>query len=209
MFESLDFFQLVSKGGYTIIVLIICSIISVAVAIQKFIEFAKLKSPSTKEIEDIKKAVEKEDISGAIESALRSRTLLGEIVSEGLKGRGTKNGIAIKEMVLRKISQQTLMLEKYLSAVGTIGAITPFIGLLGTVIGIMRAFHDLGKYGVGNPSIVSAGIAEALIATAAGLLVAIPSVILYNYFSKRINRFMSELENSAFEILNPLIYGNK
>jgi biopolymer transport protein ExbB len=72
----------------------------------------------------------------------------------------------------------------------------------------MRAFHDLGKYGVGNPSIVSAGISEALIATAAGLLVAIPSVILYNYFSKRINRLAADAEYMAFEILTPLMYGN-
>ncbi|MDD5686837.1 MAG: MotA/TolQ/ExbB proton channel family protein [Elusimicrobia bacterium] len=203
MFESLDFFQLVTKGGYTIVVLILCSIVSVAIVIDKFIAISRIKSLSQKEMDNIKAAVESGDINTAKEISQKNKTLLGEVLIEGLKN---KNGIAIKEAVLRKISQKTLSLEKYLSAVGTIGAITPFIGLLGTVIGIMRAFHDLGKYGVGNPSIVSAGIAEALVATAAGLLVAIPSVLLYNYFSKSINHIMVEIENYALEILSPIIY---
>lgn len=205
MFESLDFFQLVSKGGYTIVVLMLCSVISVAVAVEKFIVLSKIKNISKKEIDAIHSAVASSDIKTALEISQKSKTFLGDILAEGFKN---KNGVAVKESVLRKISQKVFSLEKYLSAVGTIGAITPFIGLLGTVVGIMRAFHDLGKYGVGNPSIVSAGIAEALIATAAGLLVAIPSVILYNYFSKRINRLAADAENSAFEILNPLIYGS-
>ena len=206
MFESLDFFQLITKGGYTIIVLIICSIVSVAVAVEKFIMFSKIKHMSEKEIENIESAVDSGDLETVKKHAHSSKTLLGDVLLEGLRN---KNGIAIKEAVLRKISQQRLILEKHLSAVGTIGAITPFIGLLGTVIGIMRAFHDLGKYGVGNPSIVSAGIAEALVATAAGLLVAIPSVILYNYFSKRINRLADETENVALDVLSPVIYGDK
>ncbi|MFH0948475.1 MAG: MotA/TolQ/ExbB proton channel family protein [Elusimicrobiota bacterium] len=203
MFESLDFFQLISKGGYTIVVLIICSVISVAVAIEKFIVLLKIKTMSKKEIDEIRISVEAADIKTALEISKKSKTFLGDVLAEGLIN---KNGVAVKESVLRKISQEVFSFEKYLSTVGTIGAITPFIGLLGTVIGIIRAFHDLGKYGVGNPSIVSAGVAEALIATAAGLLVAIPSVILYNYFSKRINRLAADVENTAFEILNSLIY---
>ncbi|HAX62470.1 MAG TPA: hypothetical protein DCX95_07985 [Elusimicrobia bacterium] len=205
MFESLDFFQLISKGGYTIVVLMVCSIISVAVAVEKFIVLSKMKNMSKKEIDGVKSALASSDIKTASEISQKSKTFLGDVLADGLKN---KNGAAVKESVLRKISQKILFLEKYLSSLGTIGATAPFIGLLGTVIGIMRAFHDLGKYGVGNPSIVSAGISEALIATAAGLLVAIPSVILYNYFSKRINRLAADVEYAAFEILNPVMYGD-
>jgi biopolymer transport protein ExbB len=205
MFESMDFFQLITRGGYTIIVLIICSIISLAVTIEKIIKLSKIKMLSNDKINKIKTAINSNDIEMAKGILQKEKTLLGDVLDEGLKN---KDGIAVKEAVLRKTSQQILDLEKYLSAVGTIGAVTPFIGLLGTVIGIMRAFHDLGKYGVGNPSIVSAGIAEALVATAAGLFVAIPSVILYNYFTKRIIRLISEVENTALDILSPIIYGN-
>jgi len=203
MFESLDFFQLVSKGGYTIVVLMICSVISVAVAIEKFMALAKIRTLSKNEVDDIKTAIDSGDIQTAKKIAQRSKTILGNVILEGLRN---KTGSAVKDAVSISISQTVLVLEKYLSSMGTIGATAPFIGLLGTVIGIMRAFHDLGKYGVGNPSIVSAGIAEALIATAAGLLVAIPSVILFNYFTRRIMRFSVETENKSLEILNPLIY---
>ncbi|OGS47012.1 MAG: hypothetical protein A2539_09215 [Elusimicrobia bacterium RIFOXYD2_FULL_34_15] len=206
MFESLNILQLITKGGYTIVVLLICSIISVAISIEKMMMFSKIKPYSKKEIDNIKSAVNAGDIKRAKEISESSNTLICEVINEALKNT---HGIAVKEAISRKISQQILKFEKHLSAVGTIGAITPFIGLLGTVIGIMKAFHDLGKYGVGNPSIVSAGIAEALVATAAGLLVAIPSVMLYNYFSKRINNLESEIENLTLEILSPVIYGDK
>ena len=203
MFESLDFFQLISKGGYTIVVLMFCSVISVAVAIEKFTTLAKVKTLSKNEINNIKTAIDSGDIETAKKIAQGSKTILGNVILEGLRN---KHGFAVKDAVSISISQAVLSLEKYLSSMGTIGATAPFIGLLGTVVGIMRAFHDLGKYGVGNPSIVSAGISEALIATAAGLLVAIPSVILFNYFTRRIMRFSVETENVSLEILNPLIY---
>jgi len=203
VFESLDFFQLISKGGYTIVVLMFCSVISVAVAIEKFTTLAKVKTLSKNEINNIKTAIDSGDIETAKKIAQGSKTILGNVILEGLRN---KHGFAVKDAVSISISQAVLSLEKYLSSMGTIGATAPFIGLLGTVVGIMRAFHDLGKYGVGNPSIVSAGISEALIATAAGLLVAIPSVILFNYFTRRIMRFSVETENVSLEILNPLIY---
>ncbi|MFH1540573.1 MAG: MotA/TolQ/ExbB proton channel family protein [Elusimicrobiota bacterium] len=204
MFESLDFFQLVSKGGYTIIILIICSVILIAVLIEKFISLSRIKNPTRKEIDEMKSVIESGDIKTVVEISQKSKMFLGDVLIEGLKN---KNGIAIKEAVLRKISQKILLLEKHLFIIGTIGVISPFVGLLGTVLGIMRAFHDLGKYGTGNPSIVSAGVSEALITTAAGLLIAIPSVMFYNYFLKKINHISCDIENTAFEILHSLIHG--
>ncbi|PKM92795.1 MAG: hypothetical protein CVU80_01505, partial [Elusimicrobia bacterium HGW-Elusimicrobia-4] len=147
MFENLDFFQLLSKGGYTIIILMVCSVVLVAVVIEKFIALSRIKNMSKKEIDEIKSAVASADIKTASEISQKSKTFLGDVLEEGLKN---KNSVAIKESVLRKISQKILPLEKHLFIVGTIGVISPFVGLLGTVLGIMRAFHDLGKYGAGN-----------------------------------------------------------
>jgi len=203
MFESLNIFQLMAKGGYTMIVLIICSIISIAVVIQKYSMFRGIKMMSKKEIDSIKSAVAANELDRAKIMAEKSGTFLGKVLCEGLKSQSAEGR---KEAIDRAVSTEALALEEYLPAVGTIGNIAPFIGLLGTVLGIMRAFHDLGKYGMGNPSIISTGISESLIATASGLLVAIPSVIFYNYFARRINKFMTEVENSATEILDPAIY---
>ena len=203
MFESLNIIQLMAKGGYTIIALIVCSVISIAVIIQKYSMFRGIKNMSKKDIDSIKSAVSAGELDKAKAIAEKSGTFLGRVLHEGLKSR---TGASCKEAVERAISDEALALEEYLPAVGTIGNIAPFIGLLGTVMGIMRAFHDLGKYGMGNPSVISTGISESLIATAAGLLVAIPSVIFYNYFARRINKFMISGENTAMAILEPVIY---
>ena len=192
-----------AKGGYTIVVLLVCSVITIAVVIQKYSIFRGIKMISKKDADSIRAAVAAGDLDKARLMAQKSDTFVGRVLFEGLKSQSAEGR---KEAVDRAISSEALTLEEYLPAVGTIGNIAPFIGLLGTVIGIMRAFHDLGRYGMGNPSVISTGISESLIATAAGLLVAIPSVIFYNYFARRINKFMTEVENSVTEILDPAIY---
>lgn len=107
----------------------------------------------------------------------------------------------LTELMEATAMKEKLKLEKYLNILGTIGNIAPFIGLLGTVVGIIRAFHDLSVSGSGGPSVVAAGIAEALLTTAASLVVAIPSVVAYNYFLRRIGTIMVEIE-AAMKMLH-------
>src|SRR5204862_7858850 len=95
------------------------------------------------------------------------------------------------------LSEQRLLLERNLGFLGTMGNTAPLIGLLGTVWGIMRAFHDMARTGPAGPSVVAAGGAEALFTTAAGLLVAVPAVMLYNYFVGRMSVLLTESENQA------------
>ena len=102
----------------------------------------------------------------------------------------------------REITIETIQLERYTSIVGTIGNIAVYIGLFGTVLGIIRAFHDIANVGGGGMNIVIGGVAEALICTATGLSVAIPAVVAYNYFSKRIDNFVNDMEMAASELLD-------
>jgi biopolymer transport protein TolQ len=95
------------------------------------------------------------------------------------------------------LSEQRLRFERNLGWLGTMGNTAPLIGLLGTVWGIMRAFHDLARTGSAGPSVVAAGIAEALFTTAAGLMVAVPAVMLYNHFVRRMTVMLTEAENHA------------
>ncbi len=104
---------------------------------------------------------------------------------------------ASEERLAIAISEQRLVLERNLSFLGTMGNTAPLIGLLGTVWGIMRAFHDMAATGSAGPSVVAAGVAEALFTTAASLVVAVPSVILYNYFLRRIAVMLTQAENGA------------
>jgi biopolymer transport protein ExbB len=96
--------------------------------------------------------------------------------------------------------EEKMKMERFLSILGTMGNIAPFIGLFGTVVGIIRAFGDLAVSGSGGPSVVAAGIAEALITTAAGLVVAIPAVIFYNYFLRRVGNIMVEVEATTIKL---------
>jgi biopolymer transport protein ExbB/TolQ len=93
-------------------------------------------------------------------------------------------------------------LEQYISIIGTIGNTAVYIGLFGTVLGIIRAFHDIAAAGAGGMSIVIGGVAEALVCTAAGLFVAIPAVIAYNYFIKRVDHFVNDMELCASELID-------
>jgi biopolymer transport protein TolQ len=95
------------------------------------------------------------------------------------------------------LMEQRLLLERHLGFLGTMGNTAPLIGLLGTVWGIMRAFHDMAATGSAGPSVVAAGVAEALFTTAAGLLVAVPAVILYNYFLRKTTVMLTQAEIHA------------
>ncbi|MBI5287324.1 MAG: MotA/TolQ/ExbB proton channel family protein, partial [Deltaproteobacteria bacterium] len=107
------------------------------------------------------------------------------------------------ELVAR---QEVLRMERYLGILGTIGSTAPFVGLFGTVLGIIRAFRDLAEASGAGPSVVADGIAEALVATAAGLFVAVPAVIAYNYFVRKVHRTTVELEAKTARLLDTL-YG--
>src|SRR5215468_5127653 len=103
----------------------------------------------------------------------------------------------VEEKMQIALSEQRLQLERNLGWLGTMGNTAPLIGLLGTVWGIMRAFHDMARTGSAGPSVVAAGIAEALFTTAAGLLVAVPAVMLFNHFVRRMTVMLTEAENHA------------
>jgi len=95
------------------------------------------------------------------------------------------------------LTNQKLLLERNLNVLGTMAAVAPLVGLLGTVWGIMRAFHDMALVGSAAPSVVAAGIAEALVTTAIGLLVAVPALMLYNHFARRMSVMLIMAENHA------------
>jgi biopolymer transport protein TolQ len=109
---------------------------------------------------------------------------------------------AIKRALDQATTAELTRLEKNLGFLATTGSIAPFIGLFGTVWGIMNSFRDIGRQGSANLATVAPGIAEALIATAFGLLAAIPAVVLYNYFLGRIKMLTAEMDNFSSELLN-------
>jgi biopolymer transport protein ExbB len=115
--------------------------------------------------------------------------------------QSNKNPKAAAEIMDAIAMEQRSKLEKNLNVLGTLGNIAPLIGLFGTVVGIIRAFHALAVSGSAGPSVISAGIAEALVTTASGLVVAVPAVIFYNYFLRRVGNVMTEIESVSKKVL--------
>ncbi len=103
----------------------------------------------------------------------------------------------LEEHMQIALSEQKMLLERNLGFLGTMAAVAPLVGLLGTVWGIMRAFNDMAATGSAAPSVVAAGVAEALVTTAAGLVVAVPAVMLYNHFTRQMNVMLTVAENGA------------
>jgi len=204
MFQDLTFFQLLSKGGWTMVVLAGFSVMSVAVMLERGWVFHKAEKGKSEFLNQIKKALRTGNISDAISLCEASTTSLAFIIKAGLSSfhHGEE---AMGESMEKAAMKESLYLERNLGIIGTTGSVTPFVGLFGTVLGIIRAFHDLSLASGGGPSVVANGIAEALVATAAGLFVAVPAVIAFNYFTHRVNRMVTEMETAAAEAVDLLM----
>jgi len=135
--------------------------------------------------------------------ALRNNSPLGKILAAGLVNMH-HNRDMMKASVEEAASQVILELERYLNTLGTIAEIAPLLGLLGTVTGIIRMLAAVGEAGLGNPMVLSSGLAEALITTAAGLIVAIPAFIFYRYFRGLVDELVVAMEQEALKMIDML-----
>ena len=200
--------QLISNGGITMYVLIVCSILSIAIIVERIIYYYRRSRAKREDFMiDIKNQLERDNPRHAITMCLgmckQADTPFASVVAAGLDayGRGEKE---ISGNMERSIAIETNMLNHFTTIVGTIGSTAVYIGLFGTVLGIIRAFHDISATGTGGISVVINGISEALVCTAAGLCVAVPAVIAYNYFMKRVDNFITDMDLCASELLDLL-----
>lgn len=216
MFEH-DFLQIIIRGGLTMGVLALFSIFSLAAIGERFYVFRRSERGSR----DLPQAVFQYLASGKVGEALvlcdtHPAAHVATVLKAGLRevaeavggNPGLHGGPALERSLQaaagamqRATTQEITRLERYLGALATLGNISPFVGLFGTVIGIIKAFEAIARTGSGGLGTVSAGIAEALVATAAGLFVAIPAVIAYNYYVGRVKRCAAEMDSVASELL--------
>ena len=191
--------------------LFIMSIWSISVMFEKLLAYRAAVKQSASFVPLAMKAMRANDLQGAIDASKKyPKAHLAKVVSAGLQEfLNEKDGGAttdVVEAVKRALDRATILtsaeLKAKLNGLGTIGSTAPFIGLFGTVLGVITAFQGMAKSGSGGLGSVSAGIAEALIETAFGLFVAIPAVMMYNYFQGRVERFEVEMANSSSEMID-------
>lgn len=199
-----DLLQYLSHGGYTLVVIGLCSLMALAIAVERVIAMWSVVSDAKVLSEQVAKALLRGDHAQARTVCERSRALAAEIFLAGFARYGQGATRDFDAAVDRERVAVTLKLKANLWMLGTLGTISPFVGLFGTVIGIQRAFVDMAAAGTGGFSVVANGIGGALVATAAGIFVAVESVVLYNYFQARLGRVTAELKLLADEFVELL-----
>jgi biopolymer transport protein ExbB len=204
MFEGKTLWQIFNMGGFTMYILLFCSILSVGVILERLrTYYLKSKLDRKSFMAKIKSEVERGDFEKAIRECEAEDAPVASVVLAGLRNNNHEEKVFTNAME-REIMLETVKLERYTSIVGTIGNIAVYIGLFGTVVGIVSSFHNISKIGSGGISVVIGGVAEALICTASGLMVAIPAVIAYNYFARRVDNFVTEMEYCSSEMIDML-----
>ena len=197
--------ELLSAGGPVLILLILLSVYSLSVILERFFRFKRSIGMSRKLMAYCRHPIRSDNYEKVTDACTREMTkdTPASHVIMTLVEKRDRSKAELKEIANSTIDWEVTKLQRKLTILGTLGSITPFIGLFGTVIGVMHAFKDLAGAAAtaGGASVVAAGIAEALVNTAAGLFVAIPAVIAYNYFLSKTNYFGKELENIADEII--------
>ncbi len=199
MFQGLNVWGIVRAGGPTMYLIVACSVLSIAVIADRFIYYW-LSSAVTRTafLSALWKALDRGGCDAALAVCAKVRAPFARVAAAGLShAKGGKAPAAVME---REVEVQTMMLERRISILGTIGSVAVYLGLLGTVLGIIRAFGNVTQGSGEAMGAVTAGVAEALVTTAAGLMVAVPAVVAYNYFVHRIDLFVSDMEICASEI---------
>lgn len=167
--------------------LLILSVFSVAVMVERFAVIRKGRSRPEETFEKVEELVEKGEYKAAISRLEHMSGTDAKVLVAGLKVAHL-GPTTVDEALAAEVAALRLNQDKFLAYLGTLGNNAPFIGLLGTVLGIIKAFHDLSLNAQGGASVVMAGISEALVATAVGLFVAIPAVVAYNYFLREVKK---------------------
>ncbi len=195
-------------GGVTMAAIVLSSVLALAVAIERIIALWGVSDRARGLGEVVTRHLLQGDLAAARSAAERSDNVAADIYLAGFNRLAKGAPQTVDAAVDRERAQVNLKLKRNLWMLGTIGAVTPFVGLFGTVAGIMRSFKELGidveAGGSGGPAAVMTGISEALIATAAGILVAVQAVVFYNYFQARLARVAIELKLLAEEFVELL-----
>ena len=198
----LDIFE---KGGFLMYPIFLCSLIAITIFFERMFYLKSIKTKSNKFVLRVKNLVKKGSIELAISVCRKSPTPISQIMLAGLMkfGRGRDE---MKEAIEDSANQEIPVLEKNLSTLSTIGNITPLLGLLGTVFGMVKAFNVIAVMGVGKPEALAGGISEALLTTAFGLSIAIPTIVVYNYLSHRVDKLIRDMEINCVDLIDLLTY---
>jgi len=205
MFSIASLQEMWANAWPIISLLLACSIFSGAVILERWFSLRRFDFDRDALLERLRKLLAENKRESAVTLCEGMRRPIGRILAYVLQPHVQDRAAGrehLDRVSSRLIRTETANMNHYLVVLGTIGSIAPFVGLLGTVVGIIHAFRAIAENAGGGPGVVANGIAEALITTALGLFVAIPAVVAYNGFGRKVERISEDMELSAQEILD-------
>lgn len=200
-------FELIKSGGWLMLPILICSVLAMAIIAERLWALRRGKVVPKHLVAQIYHMRKKNQLDMSAIQALKENSPLGRILASGLMNMHHSRDV-MKEAIEESGRHVVHELEKYLNTLGTIAAISPLLGLLGTVVGMIKVFTVITSQGVGNPNVLAGGISEALITTAAGLTVAIPALIATRHFRRQIDDIVVYMEQEAIKLVE-VIHGQR
>lgn len=195
--------EIVRAGGWLMLPIILCSIVAIAIIIERFWTLSAARITPKYVLAQVWTWLKNNQLDSTKLRELRLSSPLGQILAAGLL-----NSRYGREAMLESIEQTAAQvvhdMERYLNTLGTIAAITPLLGLLGTVVGMIQVFSEIMLQGTGNANALAGGISQALITTAAGLTVAIPTYMFHRFFTRRVDSLVLSLEQESIKLVDAL-----
>jgi len=194
-------FELIKNGGWLMLPIILCSIVAMAIVVERLWSLQRKKILPPELVPQLWKLAKEKEIDDVTLRRIKLNSPLGAILASGLINK--HHGREMMKTSIEETGRQVVHeLERFLNPLGTIASITPLLGLLGTVVGMIKVFAAIMIHGVGDPGILAGGISEALLTTAAGLTVAIPSLIFHRYFERLIDDYVLKMEEEALKMID-------
>lgn len=196
-------FEFLARGGVLMIPLGICSILALAIVLERTLNLRTRKIIQLDILQQVRDLVAENQVSDAMTLCRRYPSVMGRILLVTIANHD-RDREELRSVVEDAGRQEVTTLDKNLGALGTIAAIAPLLGLTGTVFGMIRTFAIISEKGIAHPSQLAGGISEALITTATGLVIAIPTLIFYNYFTNKADRLILEIEKHSYRVVETL-----
>lgn len=196
-------FEIIVAGGWLMVPIILCSIITIAITIERFWALNPTKIAPRNQLGQVWNWIQTNQMDSDKLKELRRSSALGRILAAGLSN--SRHGREVmKDSIEEAASQVVHEMERFLTILGTVATVSPLLGLLGTVFGMITVFNEIMLQGTGNASVLAGGISQALITTAAGLCVAIPAMISHRFFLRRMDTLVVTMEQEAVKLVDAL-----
>jgi biopolymer transport protein ExbB len=198
---------MLKAGGWVMLPILACSVIALAIIGERLWSLRHSRVIPKHLVAQVWHLARNRQLDAVRISTLQTGSPLGRLLAAGLLNMHHSREI-MKESIEETGRHVVHDLERYLNTLGTIASVSPLLGLLGSVTGLMRVFHAMTTYGASNPQALAGGISEIMLATAAGLAVAIPSLIFYRYFQGRVNELTIRMEQEALKLVD-ILHGKR